>query len=618
MEAKALTPRDLFDPTVNYEIPPFQRPYVWSEEDQWQPLWDDLVRVAEEIVEPPSEGDDPEFPRHFLGAVVIKQLESAAGEPQRNSVIDGQQRLTTIQLVLDAAQLIMEERGHEELAEALMELVLNDSKRFLGTPKRFKLWPSRIDRVPFEQVMDNGISDSEATKQSRVWEAHDFFKSVIRSWSFDRDPQVEYARLSALSTVLHDRIQIVAINLDGSDDDQLIFETLNDRGTPLLDADLIKNFVFQSCEQIGADVDAWVDLYWGDFDDDWWRGQISQGRYFRSRIDLFLQYWLTVKLREEVGAVGTFRKFRSFTKNRFDSIEAASEMLTELRTDADAFREFADLDRSTPSGSFFHRVIESLELGAFTPILLLMTTHPEIAYSKQAEISLSALESWAVRRTLLRLPMKGTTHLVVLLLKRLGDTNFIDVGDETLKFLLEQDADAHLWPTDQEVLDQLPQMKIYGNVKQSRLRAILGGLELAMRTSKVEDVQLPEKMEVEHIMPRGWRTHWGGVNLKNPEACAKRDAAINTIGNLTLTTKSLNAALSNRPWTDGDATEIAKTGRYKGQGKRSLLNRFSILMMNKAIIESNPDKWNEDSIEERTMTLTKLIVSTWSRPETHG
>ena len=112
MEAKALTPRDLFDPTVNYEIPPFQRPYVWSEEDQWQPLWDDLVRVAEEIVEPPSEGDDPEFPRHFLGAVVIKQLESAAGEHQRNSVIDGQQRLTTIQLVLDAAQLIMEERGH--------------------------------------------------------------------------------------------------------------------------------------------------------------------------------------------------------------------------------------------------------------------------------------------------------------------------------------------------------------------------------------------------------------------------------------------------------------------------------------------------------------------------
>lgn len=92
MEAKALTPRDLFDGKVCYEIPPFQRPYVWTEEDQWQPLWDDLARVADLVL---ARDVDSEIPGHFLGAVVVKQMPSGAGDPARSSVIDGQQRLTT-------------------------------------------------------------------------------------------------------------------------------------------------------------------------------------------------------------------------------------------------------------------------------------------------------------------------------------------------------------------------------------------------------------------------------------------------------------------------------------------------------------------------------------------
>ncbi|MXW76415.1 MAG: DUF262 domain-containing protein [Acidimicrobiaceae bacterium] len=124
MEAKALTPRDLFDGKVCYEIPPFQRPYVWTEEDQWQPLWGDLARVAELVL---SRGDDEvggkEVPGHFLGAVVVKQMPSGAGDPARSSVIDGQQRMTTLQLVLDAAQVVMEEAGYDDIAGGVPDLV---------------------------------------------------------------------------------------------------------------------------------------------------------------------------------------------------------------------------------------------------------------------------------------------------------------------------------------------------------------------------------------------------------------------------------------------------------------------------------------------------------------
>lgn len=133
MDAKALTPRDPFDGKVCYEIPPFQRPYVWTQEDQWQPLWDDIARVAESV---PAAGEDRDalaaLSGHFLGAVVVKQLASYAGDPAQSSVIDGQQRLTTLQLLLGAGQLVMEEAECEEVAESIHELVVNDSRRFRG------------------------------------------------------------------------------------------------------------------------------------------------------------------------------------------------------------------------------------------------------------------------------------------------------------------------------------------------------------------------------------------------------------------------------------------------------------------------------------------------------
>ena len=260
MEANVRTPRDLFDTKVCYQIPVFQRPYVWTEEDQWQPLWDDISRIAEELLVSQGGKTANPAPRHFLGAVVVKQLPSVAGDPSRSSVIDGQQRLTTLQLLLDAAQLVMEKSGHADIAESLHELVLNDSNRFKGTPKRFKLWPSRADRVAFEHVMDSSEPVPAEVLETRIALAHRFFRESITTWADSSgDPIAARSRLTALSEVLQQGLQIVAIDLSGTDDDQLIFETLNDRGTPLLAADLIKNYVFQRIEDLGADVEAWSD-----------------------------------------------------------------------------------------------------------------------------------------------------------------------------------------------------------------------------------------------------------------------------------------------------------------------------------------------------------------------
>jgi hypothetical protein len=614
VEANALNPRALFDGTVCYEVPPFQRPYVWTEEDQWQPLWDDITRVADALMETPTI-EPAELSAHFLGAVVLKARDYAAGMVAKHSVIDGQQRLTTLQLLLDAAQLVLEEHGDDADAESIQELVFNGANRFRLLPDRFKLWPSRIDRAAFEQVMDNSLIVNEEAGKSRICQAHQFFESSIRDWAeVDGDPDKSKERLATLAQVLQQHLQLVAINLAQNDDEQLIFEALNDRGTPLLAADLIKNFIFQQCEEIGADVDSWSAKYWQDFDEDWWRDEVAQGRFYRSRIDLFLQYWLTMRRLEEIPTDAVFARFKTHSTEHLQSVEGAEQFLKSLRRDADNYRELVTQEADTPPAVFYSRVIEGLELGTFIPLMLWLISDNHDIPDDEAATALRTVESWAVRRTVLRMTMKDVNNLVVSTLKELGSKASVPVGHVVTQYFVEQTADSRLWPTDADVREQLPKVRLYGNVKQPRLRLLLSAVEKHRRTQLHENVALPDKLEIEHVMPRGWRTYWGSDIQGNVDLATKRDVLVDTIGNLTLVTKKLNGTLSNRPWLDSDAVMVASTGTDAGVGKRSLLSRYSILVINKEIVDPHPDSWTEADIHDRAKELTEDVVTIWPRP----
>ena len=212
MKADALSPRDLFDGKVQFEIPSFQRPYVWNEEDQWAPLWADIRRVALKLM---AAGDDVEaldgLSAHFLGAVVLKEISAHAGDVARSAVIDGQQRMTTLQILLNGAHAVVGELGYEEEAEALEEVILNSGKRFAGTKNRFKLWPSRADRKAFEAAMDNGVAP---VSEHRIAEAHAFFVSEVRRWVVegadegDSPVGTQTERARALTEVLQLRLHL--------------------------------------------------------------------------------------------------------------------------------------------------------------------------------------------------------------------------------------------------------------------------------------------------------------------------------------------------------------------------------------------------------------------------
>jgi hypothetical protein len=612
------TATELFEGRKHYVIPAYQRPYVWNEEDQWAPLWDDIVRVSESHVR----SSPKQFASHFLGAVVFELINAGSAAITELDVIDGQQRLTTLQLLLDAVQEVLATNGHAEEAERLEELILNKQAIYKGKVQRFKLWPSQANRAEFAHAMDPSEPTPEAVGQ--IQGAHDFFKEESKRWLLgtpDPDgiapPGTQAERASQLTETLAGRLVVVAIELSGDDDAQLIFETLNDRGTPLLKADLIKNWVFRRGVKLGADTEIWSKTIWEDFDTDWWREEITQGRMSRSRVDIFLHYWLTMRLSVEVKQELVFRTFTDYAEPLMPDALVAKAFLTELRNDANTYRGLGTLATDTAAGRFRLRVIEAMELAATTPIFLWVVSQNHGLPASQIQSALAALESWVVRRTLLQMTSKDMNKLIVALLKALSGVEAEKAGESIRKFLSQQTAGTREWPSDKKLLAEIGSLKMYGNIKQGRIAVVLGAVEAYRRQlaqNKYGAVSLPAGLTIEHILPQKWREHWKSGQPLNSDEEQKRDKLVHTIGNLTLVTQSLNSSLSNRPWTDAEAVSLTNGGQA-GKGKWSILNQFNLIVLNKDILDRHPDKWAEDDIAARATDLAIAITKVWPGPD---
>ncbi|MXZ54910.1 MAG: DUF262 domain-containing protein [Gammaproteobacteria bacterium] len=152
METKLITPLELFRLPVRYEIPEFQRRYIWDKDRQWEPLWEDITDIAENILESATYKE-----KHFLGAVVL-QPKPSTGEIARGIVIDGQQRLTTLQLLMDAVQEVITSNKHVKESQRLRRLIENEEEDIGDDPNcRFKIWPTVFDRDAFRHAMHDEL-----------------------------------------------------------------------------------------------------------------------------------------------------------------------------------------------------------------------------------------------------------------------------------------------------------------------------------------------------------------------------------------------------------------------------------------------------------------------------
>ncbi|KRF29470.1 DUF262 domain-containing protein [Phycicoccus sp. Soil802] len=609
MKATPLTPAEIFGNQIRYVIPLFQRPYVWNEKDQWAPLWEDVVEVAETVlVTPPPAFGPRAVPPHFLGAVVVEQQHVAVDYISVRGVVDGQQRMTTLQLLMDAAQMVVAQHGDAKDAQALDVLVLNPAQLSSNKDERFKVWPTDRDQEAFRAAMDDSMPVPVALEKSNIVQAHRFFAAQIKEWAEEpADAAKTGARLNALTVALRDFLKIVVIDLEPGDNAQVIFETLNHRGTPLLAADLIKNLVFQSAQAQGLDIRALYSQHWAPLDTDYWREHISQGRLYRPRIDVFMNYWLTMKLLRDVATDRVFLEFRDYL--RLSTTPDLGDVLAELARDAETFRQIEHASPSSTVGIFQYRVLRALDSGAVTPFLLWIMSRPaQDCPTEQRDKALRAIESWLARRALCRFTAKGVNLLVVDLLKVVDGADSAVVGDVTESFLRRQEADARLWPSDAQLVTALTGTSVYKNLSRARVRMLLEAIEddIRLSTTKTEDTLCPKGLTVEHVMPQAWEKHWSLPNDDDPLATDRRNAAVQTLGNLTLVTQSLNPAMSNGPWADTDAQAAGLK-----EGKKSAL-LHSVLRLNGDL--SKYAAWTEEAIAARGLELATRATRIWPRP----
>ena len=589
METGILTPKALFQKDIRYTVPAFQRRYVWTQDNQWGPLWEDVCNTADDYLEKLNEanGDgvvaEQQTARHFLGAVVVQQVSTATRDVDRREVIDGQQRLTTLQLLLDAVQYVCEKRGVKDVAKRLSKLVTNDEDFVENQDHIFKLWPTTNDREAFRRAMHNGLA-TDGYEESLIVRAHDYFQLQARQWLDSAIGPIK-TRAEALEIALTGMLQMVVIDLGPQDDPHVIFETLNARGTRLLQSDLIKNYVTSKVGQTAQE-----DI-WGNLDEDWWREDLRQGRLLRPRIDALLGYWLGMRTEDEVSASRVFSVFREIADER--QIE---DVMSEVQADLSNYRRYEEGPRDFVEEVFHYRA-DVMQIGAFTPALLAILSKPD----KARFGALRALESFLVRRMVCRTTTKDYNRLALDLVSALNKCGPEDTAGVVVKFLSGQQADSRRWPTDGDLEYACSTLPLYRLLTRGRLRLVLEGIEEQYRkTSLAEETRAPKDLTIEHVLPQSWEAHWPlPNNIDEDEVRDKRNQLVHTIGNLTLVTQRLNSTVSNAPW----------------ERKRKTLEEHSVLFLNSRLLaEFGNAAWDEQTILSRSRKMAALVSDVWPRP----
>lgn len=606
METHVNTPQVIFNLPQRLLVPLFQRPYVWDEERQWRPLWQDVERVADKVL-----GLDHSA-KHFLGAVVLQQEMTSTGTLMSRTIIDGQQRLTTLQLLFDAIQAEILTLELEPIARRLTDLVENSEHQRREPEDRFKVWPTNRDRDAFAEVMADGqpvYSDLQHAS-SKIVKAHEYFARQAREW-LTRDPDEVSNRASALVDAVATRLQLVVIDLKADEDAQEIFETLNARGTPLTAADLIKNLVFQRLNASPEESEKAYHRYWEQFETTFWEKEVASGRNLSSRSSLFLTQWLVSQTRQDIPAREVFT---SFKRHLDDSEQSVAEILAHIKACADVYQELTEGSEKrheplTTLEMFVYRTSE-MQSEVIKPVLIWLTD-PSLTKvpPDQLDHAIGVLESWLLRRMLARETSKNYNQFMVDLLGLIVHEPRDRIGERLEVLLAEQTSEARYWPDDVVVRATLEELPIYRRLSRGRLRMVLEAVEDYRRgfpsaRAKGEQPVVRATCTIEHVMPQRWGQHWPLTEGVTPQ---ERDKLVHTLGNLTLVSKALNPSMSNAGWL-GE------------RGKRAELEKYSSIKITSDVIrlaDENESTWDENLMQERTDQLINDILKIWPVPVGH-
>lgn len=608
MQARSRSIFDIFDSKKRYLVPLFQRQYVWSREVQWEPLWEDIKSKA------CAKLDNQEVPPHFLGALVLDQVRTYGNAVPSHIIIDGQQRLTTFQIFLATLRNICRNLDDHRHAEELNRYILNTGIMENEQIEQFKVWPTKMDQSQFSDVIMSISTEDLLGKHTRsrpkMIEAYIFFSGSINEYlRDDQYTQDSMTKLETLYQALRTDLEVVTIELEGNDDAQVIFETLNARGEPLLPSDLLRNYLFMRAAQNEESQDFLYEKYWEQFDHHFWKKEEKQGRLKRPRIDLFMQHFLQVKRMHEINIGRMFQEYKNWVKEDTPYKNVEDELI-DLDKYAAIYRKFLDPNVSNRFGLFAWRLRE-LDVTTIYPLLLYIIAETTLEDSEFIGI-ITDLESYLVRRLVCEKTTKNYNKVFQQIMRDLQKSS---VSQRSLQNILTaMKGDAVNWPNDQEFNEAWISKSAYEKFKPKKVELLLRAIEDSLHSDLTERIAIQSSLTIEHVMPEKWYEKWplsDGTsakewvkwfidkteeNQKKLELVTSRNALIQTFGNLTLLTRNLNSSVSNDVYSN----------------KKPDIIRQSALRLNTYFHDI--DAWDEAAIRQRGQTLFEVAKRIWPHP----
>lgn len=543
MQASETKLQQIIEGTKQYVVPLFQRPYSWKK-SEWQALWNDLVELCK--------ADNPR--PHFMGSIVTMPTISVPEGVSKYLLIDGQQRLTTVFILLSALRNTAKQSEEELAAEIDNTILVNPYKKDLDY---YKLQPTQVDRVAFHQIIDS----EPRVNESDILECYRFFEKKIHQSRLSLE-------LQRIKKVICSNLSLVSVVLSADDDPYLVFESLNAKGRPLTQADLIRNYFFM---RIHADSQESVYAqYWQPMQD-----------LLRDSLTEFIRHYLT-----KTGVEVKQNEIYFEIKDRISTNDALS-YLKDLCVFSEYYSRLLNPEREPKEivRKYLHR-LNRLEVATVYPFLLnCYDDWMKDRIAEQEFVSvLQVLENFLLRRFVCNIQTRGLNRIFALLYSQVSkDTDLAsDSFVERLKLTL-QNRD---YPKDAEFRSRLVDVKLYGGNRSEKCKLILESIE---ESFEHKEQVFFDKLSIEHVMPQTLNEDW--KDDLGEDWAITHELLRHTIGNLTLT--AYNPELSN------DTFE-----KKKEQLKNSHLE------LNKYF--QSRTSWCREDIEERSEHLADIALQVWS------
>ena len=615
MNIRHPTVSQAFPVRIQYVVPSYQRNYVWSQEDQWEPLWDDVLEVTQRVLD-----NDSDQEPHFLGTIITKPIPPGQSHLERWSIVDGQQRLTTLQLLIAAAHSAFAQYDQAAASASRLRNYLTNQEEFVQDGhEKYKIYHKSRDHFVFAAVVELGLAEStagstEVILDQPLFDCYKYFRQATKKWlDVDSDKPLS-DRAEALRRAIMDKLQFVDICLE-RENSHSIFEALNARGEPLTEWEKTKNLLLSiAVSEDDPDGDRAYTDHLEPYDSDpYWSQIVSAPRFTGKRIDLFLFFFAQIELpRRRLEASGE-SELRSLQRNRLyrdfryvgerlyrKGRRELDELLSRLnryaqiykqvdRRDDEHFSEYARL--------VMHRR-ETLNLASLIPVLMVLIDR--LGYGEDLDQALRVLDSYLMRRVALKANYSGFDDVAFGFVQDIRDAPSGDVVAVLIE-LFEKSTWANRWPDDEEVMLHLREANMYHSISSARKQLLLWGVAQKMHEEKEPHLTMAfspeETLSVEHVAPVSWERHWR-KDLEFGDSDEERqrlNGVVHRIGNLTIVTRALNNKLLNHPWS------------YKA----ALLKDDNLEMNSRLLNDMKGSVWNEEEIKRRSKIIAEYVNKIW-------